>query len=119
MLPGSGLSENSRGPFFPPLHAPNPLRQEFDVSVTWSLSQFLRTWSVTGRVTCAMLSQQATLGERDAVKPGAHPLGSDGSEESGDRHTVCWWPPFKSKRGQAVEYGKKRVDTEGGARRSL
>lgn len=64
-----------------------------------------------------MLSQQATLGEKDAVKPGDDPLGSDGSEESGARHTVCWWPPFKSKRGQAV--GKKRVVTEGGAHHFL
>lgn len=119
MLSGSGLAENSRVPFFPPLHAPNPLRQEFDVSVTWSLSRFLRTWSLTERVTHAMLSQQGTLGERDAVKPGADPLGSDGSEESGARHTVCWWPPFKSQRGQAVEYGMKRVVTEGNVHGSL
>lgn len=70
-------------------------------------------------MTHAMLSQQATLGERDAVKPGADLLGSDGSEERGARHMVCWWPPFKSKRGQAVEYRMKRVVTEEGVHPSL
>lgn len=69
VLSGSGSSDKFRVLFFPPLHVPNPLRQEFAVSVIWPSSWFLRTWFLSEKVTHDVLSQQATQGERGAVDP--------------------------------------------------